>query len=692
MIKRVTIPKTRIYPTTRYDDIIRDKKINDVELMYYEFSEIDLLKLVMFDGVDYINTYAPFKERLPKCGKPFCLAVNTEDGERVAFAGIIYSDENADMYKTISQRDDFYKVANDKFYASVPITSGICCFASEIVYSDYLFELKNGDNPLASVVKNGNNLHMTLGNLAAFSCGWGEGSYNVFAGIGLDGKVNKVIADFGMFPTEEDESDTITVEIDVDITDAYEDNPKLSKNENAIAKQTLILSMAEDDETRFNAYLYRANVLRAEKRNIEAIADYQCAIDIGVNISKIHSSSKLVYAFENAAEAAIEVGDQQKAIEILKREVETVDTMNSNAYNKLIQLLLEDKLPREALNIAEKIVVERPLDANAYYRLADVYMDLQQLDKAADCYEVLVKKFALTDSVFDRVACLMRLDRVDEAAQSLDDYIKTSPPNEFFYTAYANIYMRRHDTVNAYKYAVAAYSINNQFMPALHLLIECDERRLDYDEILIWSGKYLERRPLSAFGYLEHGWTLARLADFDGAIKNYERALTISYSPKIISLNALMYLLNREKSKVSKILKRLHAAKEMSYYTSVSLIDFMMRKSDFRRKHTLSTCRWFSSVKVDDDFLLFCELCFADINCFEAVQVLTERLSKSRDTLVSCEANAIMLMMLKRTGRELEFTAALEDYVALYSTKENHDVFRQAILTSTEHLSKIEKK
>lgn len=236
-----------MYPTTRYDDIIRYKRINDVELMYYEFDEVNLENLVMFDGVDYVNTYAPFKERLPKKGRPFCLAVNTEDGERVAFAGVIYSEENADLYKTISERADIYKLAFDKLYATVPITSGICCFASDSVYSDYLFELKSGENPLESVVKNGNNLHMLLGNLAVFSCGWGEGSFSAYAGFGLDGDVNKIIVDFGMFPTVEDESETFTIEIDVNITDAYEDDPKLSRNENAIAKQTMILSMASDE-------------------------------------------------------------------------------------------------------------------------------------------------------------------------------------------------------------------------------------------------------------------------------------------------------------------------------------------------------------------------------------------------------------------------------------------------------------
>lgn len=691
MIKRVTIPKTRMYPTTRYDDIIRDKRINDVELMYYEFDEVNLENLVMFDGVDYVNTYAPFKERLPKKGRPFCLAVNTEDGERVAFAGVIYSEENTDLYKTISERADIYKLAFDKLYATVPITSGICCFASDSVYSDYLFELKSGENPLESVVKNGNNLHMLLGNLAVFSCGWGEGSFSAYAGFGLDGEVNKIIVDFGMFPTVEDESETFTIEIDVNITDAYEDDPKLSRNENAIAKQTMILSMASDDETRFNAYLNRANVMRAEKRGNEAIADYEAAIALGTQNPKIHTSSKLVYAFENAAEAASEIGDSQKAIEFLKNENEVVGTMNSNAYNKLIQLLLDEKLPNEALSVAEQTVIDRPLDANAYYRLADVYMDLQQFDKAADCYNVLMKKFALSDSVFDKVACLLRLDRLDEAANDLDEYLKTSPPNEYFYTEYANIYMRRHDTVNAYRYAVAAYSMNNQFMPALHILIECDERRLNYEENCIWVGKYLERRPNSLFGYLERGWSMVRLGNLDEASKDYERALNIAYSPKIISLNALIYLLKGDKSKVSKILKRLHSAKETAYFTSVSILDYMARKRDFRRKHMSSSCRWYATVHADDDFLLFCALCFAEIGCVDIVKVIIDRLTGSRDALVSCEARALFLIMLKRGGKEMEFSAAFDDYAALYSTAENRAEFRATTLDNIEFLSSVRK-
>lgn len=606
MKKTFYVKKSKLYSEADYTAILLNKKYMGFSFEYNELDKIEIKSgaLCMFDAYSSTNNVRPFLKKFP-CSKcvPYAMSVSTSQGNRIAYAGLKFSDEAAvEWVLALTEEKDVLKLLSDVESVSAIIHSGIVCYGDYIVMREYDSLVKNTSNfhPMDSVISlDGNtiaNFEVNSENkFCVFSSGWGEGNYSSFIGLSKNKEVVGFITDFAMFDKPKsvvENSEVIPYEFEITIDEMYRNNSALSDSENHIAKWSMVIDNASqvDGMTLFNAYSRRGYAYHSLQQYKNALNDYLKAIELGHKLETTTNSFKFhAWAlYDNAGIINRELGNTIDAIRLFEQAKLNGDSFYAGAYTNLIDIYMQIKNLDSALEVASEMIADRPLDPNAYNKRAEVYVALEDYVNAIQDYNTLINKFKWTESIIDKSFCLSALNKFDEALECLESYLLENKANELYYYNKGLLQFKKKEFSAAYGNLIMAYNFNCDYIPTLHLLIEIGDLTFNYKEIVKWSSKYIELRAGNEFGYNIRADAYINLKQYDLAIIDYEYIVNHICQDNSYYLQLVYsYSLKKDMSKASKYAKILKNKHEVPYNMNALGIMYSVKKKFIKAEKNL---------------------------------------------------------------------------------------------------------
>jgi tetratricopeptide (TPR) repeat protein len=658
--------------------MLETKKLFGFALSYTELEKIPVASgaVCVFDAYEHAGV-KPFLQKFPAgdC-TPYALSVQTSLGERIAFAGLKFSDKPAKVWKlALFDEHDVIKLAQESDSVVSAVNSGIVCVGDFVAMREYDALVKSSIDDYhvmdMAVSFDGNTAFVyRIGGapaLGVFSSGWGDGSYPAYIGLDENGSPVNIICDFNMIeypkPAEKP-SKTLSFAFDINIEQIYRNDPRLSVDENNIAKWSFVIENESevDNLTLYKAYSRRGNSYHNIGKLEAALADYYKALAIAEQSEKSGDFRTREWTlYDNAGAINKELGNTAEAKRLFEKARSVGDSFYSGAYLNLIDLYAEEKNYEKALSVAAEMVRDRPGDPNAYMKSAELYAALENYEKAIENYDVLIDRFAWQEGILEKVSCLLMMSRYDEALESLEAYAVENKTNEFYYYNLGFLEYKRRNYRRSYESLLKAFEYNSEFLPTVHLLIEIDDLMMNNQMLVKWADKYVELRPQSEFGYNVRAGALLKTRNAAAAVKDIEYIIdNISDAPVYARALVCAHLQNRDFSRAQKAVKRLRrqgVAPDV-YNDAAGLVYTAKGKFAKAEKHLTAAL---DAAETEEHFSDLCALYTACGDRQKAAAVL-ERFQNefpSSDRYIACAA-ALAL----KTGDSDRFNSLVNDYVS----------------------------
>ncbi len=606
MKQTIKIPKSRLAAPIDFGAVISSCKALDIKLKYGELSFIQTScePIVMFDAYSASHSYVPVSDKSGVLAFPFYLCCMTDGGERVAYCGLRYSEEKAVEWRLCRDDAALIRLVYDENGASVPISSGVCCLATASAYKEYRAHIKDEIHPLSGhIVLNGQThecVDLFGKKYAVFSTGWGDGSYRCYEGVAQDGSVVALIVDFGMIEyARHDKSEIEEVQVDLPDSTGFVYDPSKSESENNVAKWTLALIGETDSAARLLAYARRGYAYHSMNNIDAALADYTSAVAECKHVTDRGLLLRAWSVYDNAAEIYIKRSDYDSAIALMIDALSVKDHFYAGAYVRLIDLYLLTKRTDKAMEIAARLIAERPDDPVANMKYAEVCVASMNYTGAARTYERLATEFQFYENLFDEASCLIELGDLDGADSALERH-PTKEYNEqyWYYKAYIDYKKRRYS--DALKKAEKSYGMDNEYMPALYLLIDIHSIMQEYHAVARYAEEYIKLRPDNEYGYCVCAEAHMILGNFSECSRNYGYIYdAIVKDDKYAALSAITAAKmgdSKRKARFLKILRRKHS----DYYSGAIYAVYITKYN----KRALELSKVVYKLRTDDDFLL----------------------------------------------------------------------------------------
>lgn len=306
----------------------------------------------------------------------------------------------------------------------------------------------------------------------------------------------------------------------------------------------------------FNANLVLAQLARAVEMPEVGDKFYRVAID---QAGKLRSSLKLIRAYDGLIESNIGSGNYAEAAKICQEFLERDDPQLNRAKTLMMERLIQAKAldgkTEEALKLAEGMA---ELDEGGWYFLRLKAFALQQagkLDDAVKAYMEVISRLRTADIDKDQKqyytararyalsGVFVDLKQIDKAAEQLQVLLKENPKNPTYYNDLGFIWAD-HDMnlEEAEKMIRKALELDEIDRKAMNLPEELDKPNAAYLDSLGWvlfrkgdykgARKYLEEAVSQEEGrhieIMDHlAEALIKLGEVDEAIKIWEDALTV---------------------------------------------------------------------------------------------------------------------------------------------------------------------
>lgn len=657
----IKIPKSRITAPIDFSAVLSAHSACGVKLSYveYDFMQLNGCKIVMFDGYSGAHKYAPFDVECGPIAFPFFCGCMTDDGERVAYAGLRFSEEKATEWKPLIDKKALAKLATDGAAGGIPIPSGVCCFADEQGYDLYSSHIMDDVPPLAGMIVLDGQTHATIQlygkRYAVFSTGWGDGRYNCYAGFSADGKVTAIIADFGMI--DYGEADDALTEIEVEAqSDLYVYDPTKSEEQNNIARQTMIIERSADPTERLRAYSRRGYAYHCANDIDRALSDYLAAVEEVKAVTDRGELSRAWSVYENAAEIFCAQSDYQSAIELMTDALKVKDAFYAGPYVRLIDLYLLVKQADKALAIATQMRKLRPDDPVAHMKYAECCVSVMEYGEAAAAYSLLATQFGLYENLFDEASCYIELGDYEKALCALNAHpAKENYEQYWYYRAYIEYKSRR--MWQALRYAQKSHEMDNAYMPALYLLIDIESLLNEYYAVARYAEEYKKLRPDNEYGYSVCAEAHLILGNFSECARNYYHIYkAIKSDDKYAALTAIVGTVAGESKRSNGLLKKLKRKK--SDYYSGARYGMYITKS---RARDVALERDVYALGSDDDFLLtLAVFLYKTDDVVHSMRVL-DTVYKGED--LPFEVVAQQIRAAERIGDKKHFLSFFEYYI-----------------------------
>lgn len=601
----IKIKKKLVTAPIDFGTVLTSHRACGVNLDYKEFGflQFSSKKIVLFDAYSSAHRYGAFNVDCGVIAFPFALDCMTDGGERVAYCGLRFGEEQATEWKLCYDSTDpeiIGKLAVDPDAASTPIPSGVCAFADADGYVLYRQHINDEIHPLAGLIVLNGQTRTTVElygkKYAVFSSGWGDGRYRCYAGLS-DGRVTAIIVDFGMIEYPESSDELIDVEIET--SEPYLYDPNKTEFENKIAKWTAVIDGATDSVERLKAYSRRGYAYHSAGDTERALADYEAAIAETKNVTDRPTLLRAWAVFDNAAGIYAEKSDYDSAIRIMNVALDIHDNFYAGAYVRLIDLYQLTKATDKAMEVAERMMEMRRDDPVANMKYAEVCVAAMEYARAAQAYERLASEFKLYENLFDEASCLIELGDYDSAEAALERY----PAKEFseqywYYNAYID--MKKQKFRSALENAERSHGIDPEYMPALYLLIDIESIVQEYHAVARYAEEYKKLRPNGEYGYCVCAEAQLILGNFSECSRNYFHLYdVIKDDDKYGALAAITAEKMGDVKRKSSILRRLRRKKSPYYYGAIFAI--YIKKYGARK---MSLSKVINKLHTDNEFLL----------------------------------------------------------------------------------------
>ncbi|MDE5562630.1 MAG: DUF4241 domain-containing protein [Clostridiales bacterium] len=656
----IKIPKSRITAPIDFGTVMSAHSACGVKLSYTEYDFMQVSgKILMFDGYSGAHTYAPFDVECGLIAFPFFCGCMTDGGERVAYAGLRFSEEQATEWKPLISKTSLVRLVTDATAGGVPIPSGVCCFSDEAGYKKYSAHINDEVPPLAGLIVLDGQTHASVelydSRYAVFSTGWGDGRYNCYAGLTADGAVTAIIADFGMI--DYGKADDTPIELEVESCgDMYVYDPNKTAEENNIARQTMIIENSSDPTEKLRAYSRRGYAYHCMSDTDRALSDYLAAVEEVKAVTDRGELSRAWSVYDNAAEIFCARSDYDSAIKLMTDALEVKDAFYAGPYVRLIDLYLLVKQADKALDVATRMRALRPDDPVAHIKYAECCVAVMDYVQAAEAYNVLATKFELYENFFDEASCHIELGEYDKAIAALNAHPAKENYEQYWYYL-AHIEYNLHRLWQARKYAEKSRELDNTYMPALLLLIEIHSLLNEYYAVARYAEEYKKLRPDNEYGYSVCAEAHLLLGNFSECTRNYYHIYqAIKNDDKYAALTAIVGTVAGESKRSNGLLKKLRRKK--SAYYSGARYGMYITKS---RARNVALERDVYKLGEDDDFLLtLAVFLYQTGDVVHSMRVLD---TLYKDDNLPFEAVAQHIRAAERIGDKKHFLSFLEYYI-----------------------------
>ncbi len=657
----VKIPKNRLVAPIDFGDVTTVKTICGVRLTYSEFPFLQLSdrRAVLFDAYSASNKYKPFDIDCGAIAFPFCLTCMTDDGERVAYCGLRFSEQRAVEWKTLCDKSALGRLAVDGYAAAVPITSGVCCLSDVSTYEMYLSHIRDEVHPLDGLIVLNGQTHTEVNvcgkKLAVFSTGWGDGQYNCYVGYSADGAVSAVIVDFDMIEYPETDDTLVETEIDVE-DDTYVYDPEKTERENNIARQTHELKHTTDPVKRMRAFARRGYSHHSARDLDAALADYLAAIECCKHITDRAELQWAWSVYDNAAELLCARSDYDSVVRLMTDALAASDGFFAGAYVRLIDTYQTVKRADKALETAERMKEKRPTDPVAYIKYAECCVSVMDYAAAADAFDRLATEFKLYENLFDEASCYIALGEHDKAANVLERHpAKEQYEQYWYYKAYIDYKERRFD--RAREYAEMSHALDAEYMPALYLLIDIESVLQEYRAVAMYAEEYKKLKPDNEYGYSVCAESHLMLGNFSECARNYLYLYgRIKPSDKYAALAAMVCKTIGDQKRCAEMLRILKRKRSAYYYGAIYGVYIAKY-----REITDKSDKVVKQLRGDDEFLLlFAIYLLQTNNIVPAARILGE-LGRGKDP--TSDIVALQIRLADRLGDKKQFMTFFDYYV-----------------------------
>lgn len=633
-----------------------------VKLSYteYPFMQFGDNKIVLFDAYSATHKYEPLDIDGGVLGFPFCLGCMTDDGERVAYCGVRFSEEKAVEWKPIIKKEVLGLLAVKADAASVSVPSGVCCIADAEGYGEYYSHIKDDIHPLdGHIVLNGQTHTMVEPygkKIAVFSTGWGDGAYRCYAGRDEHGTVVAVILDCGMIDYGAPPDETL-VEIEVDAgDDTYVYDPQKTESENNIDRWTYELGRARTDAARVNAYSRRGYAYHLAHDHDAALSDYMSAVKYCKKLESGNELHRAWFVYDNAADILCARNDYETAIKLMNDALDVNDNFYAGAYVRLIELYRLTRREDKALETAEKMKQKRPDDPVAYIKYAECCVAVTDYARAAEAFDKLATEFWLYENLFDEASCLIALGEHEKASAVLDRHpAKEQYEQYWYYKAYIDFKERRFRA--ALENAEVSHEIDAEYMPALYLLIDTESALQEYHAVARYAEEYKKLRPDNEYGYSVCAEAQLMLGNFSECARNYLYLYEhINKSEKYAALASVVCGVTGEKKRSSALLRMLKRRRS-PYYLGALYCAYISKSREI--ENTLD--KIVAQLRGDGEFLLLIAVYLIHTNNIVSASRILGELGK--DKSFTNELVAVQIRLADRIGDKKQFFNFLDYYI-----------------------------
>ncbi len=606
MKKKFEIAKSRLYSKADYTEMLEKKQFGGISLSYGELDglPINTGAICVFDAYGG-GAVKPFLQIFDyKSCVPFYVSAPTSRGNKIAFAGLRFSSEKAAEWKlALFNEKDVIKLASNGGSVASRIDSGIVCIGDFENFSEYEALVrehgKRDSHPLDGVLSFDGNAAFKFpvtdnSAVAVFSSGWGDGCFSSYIGYGESGNPVSFICDFDLleYDVKDVSGDVIEYEFDTDIEELYVDDPALSVDENNVKKWTLVLDYKGelDDFALYKAYSGRGFALHRLGRLDDALKDYYSALAITEDKNRKKNFKMREWTlYDNAGTINRALGNKSEAIRLFEKAKNLDDSFYSGAYSNLIDIYSGEKNYDKALEICDEMTKRRPLDPVSFMSRAEINVSLGNFAAAIKDYDVLIEKFLWDDGIFEKVSCLIELERYDEAEKSLAGYLTENAANELYYYSLGLLEYKRGKYVKSYENLLRAFECNPEYVSALNLLIEIDDLFLDFVSELSWARLYIDCRPSGGYGYYVRAEQNLRLGNYREAARDRE-FIAENFGGDALNGRGIVcaYILAKDFSRAKKAIKNLKKKDSAAYMNSLGLYYIAKRKFPKGEKLLLS--------------------------------------------------------------------------------------------------------
>jgi tetratricopeptide (TPR) repeat protein len=237
--------------------------------------------------------------------------------------------------------------------------------------------------------------------------------------------------------------------------------------------------------------------------------------------------------FNNLGNSYMEVGDTDKAFEVLLRAVQ-INPLLSEANMNLGNVYLTKKMPLQAVEQYEKALTIIGNDAKAMNNLASAYMQLGDYPKAESYYKTALSLDPEYIDVYQNLANAMQMQgRYEDAISQLKAGVVLNPDNANSFLLLGQICRQTQHFSDAEKYLLKALALD-PFLSAARVslgYVYLDQGRLQWAESTFQKALFHDKAlPQAHFGLAQIYFQKDQI---DREIQSYETAL--AYDPYMVA-------------------------------------------------------------------------------------------------------------------------------------------------------------